>query len=174
MLTLPFHTQEDTILRQMMSMTMLTTTPGWQPLPSDSLILYQIANGPSASAGHARALIHVLYDQILDPAFVEYPDTTSWHGGGELRSHPEPDPMAVRYSILPNPTTGQIQILNNLIPYNEQVSVTVFNALGMMVVSRQPIHPGDWFDLSPLGTGIYYLVLVSEQFGSQIIKVVKQ
>lgn len=119
-------------------------------------------------------MIHVLYDQILDPVFVEYPDTSSWFGGGDLRHARGIEQEEVQFTIRPNPTTGQVQILSDLIPINEQVSVTVFNALGMVVVSRQPIHHGDWLDLSQLGTGIYYLVLVSEQYGSQRIKVVKQ
>lgn len=174
MLTLPFHTQEDTILRQMMSMTMLTTTPGWQPAPSDSLILYQIANGPSASGGHARALIHVLYDQILDPVFVEYPDTSTWHGGGELRSHPGPDPMAVRYSILPNPTTGQIQILCDAITAADQFSVTLLDALGIQVMFVPLLKPGEWMDVSDLGSGVYFLILDSPRHGRHTMKMVKQ
>ena len=75
--------------------------------------------------------------------------------------------------IYPNPFSGEINIYSNYI--NEEVNLSIYSALGQLMISKTFINSGTELNLetSQLSSGVYYLTLQSKSITSTY-KIMKQ
>jgi hypothetical protein len=75
--------------------------------------------------------------------------------------------------IYPNPFSGEINIYSNHI--NEEVNLSIYSALGQLMISKTFINSGTELNLetSQLSSGVYYLTLQSKSITSTY-KIMKQ
>ncbi|MCF8239287.1 MAG: T9SS type A sorting domain-containing protein [Saprospiraceae bacterium] len=154
-------------------MEFLTQSPGWYPTAYDSTSLYDIALGYSASSGYAKSLLHQIYDVIIDPEFIEYPDSATIQDSGVLRSDHDIDSKPA-FQVVPNPSNGQFQLIANVSSLNYQIDVKVYNSFGQEVYRQLDVLTCSWLDLSNQAGGVYYLLIDGNEFGLKWLKLIKE
>lgn len=78
------------------------------------------------------------------------------------------EPNASRYSVYPNPSSGEFRIKGA-----QQSVVSVYNILGNTVVKKSLLNSDEDLDLSSFADGVYIIQIETES-SSELIKVVKQ
>jgi len=86
-----------------------------------------------------------------------------------------PENKIPRFSAYPNPTTGKLKIISNLLrATNNELQVEIFDITGKKLSSHHLIIPlSNQIDISHLQSGIYFLHITSDIF-SEPVKVIKK
>jgi hypothetical protein len=102
-------------------------------------------------------------------------DTADQREGGSERKSANESFLKQRYSLIPNPNDGRMQLLQAL-KDEMPVKITVYNALGAVVYSSDKVFEGKAtsLDLSVLAPGLYKMILHDGSGDSYTLKFVKR
>jgi hypothetical protein len=128
----------------------------------------------------ARALLRSLSRDIIvykdscsAPARAR--DTSDHREGGSERKSANESFLKQRYSLIPNPNDGRMQVLQAL-KDDMPVKIVVYNALGAVVYSSGKVFEGKTvsLDLNAIASGLYKIILHDSAGASYTLTFVKR